>query len=84
MRTVKFTPTDTQAKPVEEDEKDEQYTVKPRPGRENRFVGKEGDIHVTGYLPVKPWLGRDGKVYPEHMRDTVKPEDVEQEDPNAD
>jgi hypothetical protein len=57
-------------------------TIQPKPGREDRFTGKEGDMHCVGYMPVEPWLGRDGKVYPEHLRDTIKPEDVKQKNPN--
>jgi hypothetical protein len=50
------------------------------PDDHDRFHAKQNDIRIVGHVDVKPWKGRDGLVYPEHMRDKVKPEDVETED----
>lgn len=55
------------------------------PGRADRFTGKAGDMQCTGSMPVQPWIGRDGLVYPERLRGIVKPEDVKKiEDMNED
>ena len=44
------------------------------PERANQLPNDKESIRCIGYMPVEPWIGRDGKVYPESFRSTQEAE----------